>query len=122
MVEPPVEQPGPHLVNLPELLEFSDHGPQARLLFDSQEARLVGFALRAGQEIPGHRSPSQLLVQVIQGNLIFTVADQPFALHPGMVLQVAPNIQHNLRATEDTLMLLTMTPSPAYVHARIKEA
>ena len=50
MVEPPVEQPGTHLVNLPELLEFSDHGPQARLLFDSQEARLVGFALRAGQE------------------------------------------------------------------------
>lgn len=111
------EQSDARLIDLLEQLQFSEQGPQARLLADSQDARLVGFALRAGQEIKEHRSPSQLLVQVIDGNLTFTVAGQSFALCAGMVLQVGAGRLHHLRATSDTLMLLIMTPSPARIHA-----
>lgn len=114
--EPCVEQSGARLINLFEQLQFSGQGPQVRLLLESQEARLVGFALRAGQEIKKHRSPSQVLVQVITGSLTFTVADQPFSLRTGMVLQVNAGIPHHLRATADTLMLLIMTPSPVRLH------
>lgn len=113
MSEQRVEPPAARLINLREQLQFSDQHPQARILFESQDARLVGFALRAGQEIKAHRSPSQLLVQVIEGSLVFTVADQPFSLRAGMVLQVNAGVPHRLRATVDTLMLLVMTPDPA---------
>ena len=117
MSEPRIEPPAARLIELREQLQFSDQHPQARVLFESQDARLVGFALRAGQEINAHRSPSQLLAQVIEGSLIFTVADQPFSLRAGMVLQVNAGVWHNLRATTDTRMLLVMTPDPAQVHA-----
>lgn len=111
------ESPAARLINLREQVQFSDQGPQAHLLSESPEARLVGFALRAGQEIKEHRSPSQLLVQVIDGSLVFTVAEQSLTLRAGMVLQVDAGAPHSLRATSDTLMLLIMTPSPARVHA-----
>jgi quercetin dioxygenase-like cupin family protein len=117
MPELPHEPIAVRLIDLREQMQFSDQGPQAHLLSDSPDARLVGFALRAGQEIKEHRSPSQLLVQVIDGSLVFTVAAQSLTLHAGMVLQVEAGAPHSLRATSDTLMLLVMTPSPARVHA-----
>ena len=116
-----VEPPAARLIDLPEQLPFSDQHPQARILFESQDARLVGFALRAGQEIKAHRSPSQLLAQVIEGSLIFTVADQSFCLRAGMVLQIDAGVPHSLRATADTRMLLVMTPDPAHAHAESQD-
>lgn len=108
-------------LDLLDLLRYSDQGPQAQLLSESPSVRLVGFALRAGQEIKEHRSPSQLLVQVIDGNLTFTVSGQEFRLHAGAVLQVGAGILHHLHATADTRMLLVMTPSPASLHAEGRE-
>jgi quercetin dioxygenase-like cupin family protein len=117
MPEQRAEPPGARLIDLREQLQFDDQHPQACVLFESQDARLVGFALRAGQEIKAHRSPSPLLAQVIEGRLIFIVADQPFSLCAGMVLRIEAGVPHSLRATADTLMLLVMTPDPARVHA-----
>ncbi len=117
MSQPSHEQPAALLIDLLERLQFSDQGPQTQVLSEVPEARLVGFALRAGQEIREHRNPSRLLAQVIEGSLVFTVAEQPFPLRAGMVLQVDAGVAHSLRATADALMLLVMTPSPARVHA-----
>ena len=121
MSEQRVEPPAARLIDLREQLPFSGQQPQARLLAASQEARLVGFALRAGQEISAHRNPSQLLAQVIEGSLIFTVADQSFSLRAGMVLQVDAGVPHSLRATADTRMLLVMTPDPAHAHTESQD-
>lgn len=117
MSDPSYERPGAYLIDLLERLQFGDQGPRAQVLEDRPEVRLVGFALRSGQEIKEHRSPSRLLVQVIEGSLVFTVAAQPFSLRAGMVLQVDKGVPHSLHATADTLMLLVMTPGPADVHA-----
>lgn len=121
MSEQRVEPSAARLINLRELLPFSNQQPQARVLAPEKDARLVGFALRAGQEIKAHRSPSQLLAQVIEGDLIFTVADQPFSLHAGMLLQVDAGVPHRLRATADTLLLLVMTPDPARVYVKSQD-
>jgi quercetin dioxygenase-like cupin family protein len=117
MSEPSHERPAASLIDLLERLQFREQGPQAQVLEDRPEVRLVGFALRAEQEITEHRSPSRLFVQVIDGSLVFTVADQSFALRAGLVLQVDAGVPHSLRATSDALMLLVMTPSPARIHA-----
>lgn len=109
-------QPEVLTFDLLDLLDFSDAGPQALLVTDSGDARLVLFAMRKGQQIPEHRSPSQLIVQVIDGCVVFTVAGQIVSLRAGKVLLVAAGLEHHLQAEEDALMLLTMTPSPAKVH------
>ena len=97
-------------------LSFKDNGPRVQQLSESDDARLVGLALRAGQEIKEHRSPSRLTVQVIDGCLLFGAAGQEIRLRAGMVLQIDPGVPHHLRAETDTLLLLLMTPSPARVH------
>lgn len=109
-------QPDVLTFDLLDLLNFSDTGPQALLVTDSGDARLVLFAMRKGQQIPEHRSPSQLIVQVIDGCVAFTVAGRSVSLRAGKVLLVAAGLEHHLRAEEDALMLLTMTPSPAKIH------
>jgi quercetin dioxygenase-like cupin family protein len=117
-VQPAASSAQQHLLtfDLLPLLAFSEKGPQAQLISESESARLVLFALRAGQEINEHHSPSQLLVQALDGSLVFSAQGQSITLRAGMILQLAANIPHNVHATTDTLMLLTMTPSPAKAH------
>lgn len=121
MSEQRIEPPAARLIDLREQLQFSDQHPQARVLCEGQDTRVVGFALRAGQEINAHRSPNQLLAQVIDGSLIFTVADQSFCLRAGMILQIAAGAVHSLRATADTLLLLVMTSDPARKPAKSQD-
>jgi len=112
MSETRVDQDGLLLLDLREQLSFNDQGPRMQVLSERGDARLVGIALRAGQEIKEHRSPSRLTVQAVDGSLVFSVAGQDVYLRTGLVLQVDAGLPHHLRAETDTLLLLLMTPSP----------
>ena len=57
-------------------ISFNETGPHVQQLSEGDDARLVGLALRAGQEIKEHRSPSRLTVQAIDGCLLFGAAEE----------------------------------------------
>jgi quercetin dioxygenase-like cupin family protein len=116
MTESQDEQGATRLIDVRERPRFSERGPQVQILAESQSTRVLGLALRAGQEMREHQSASQLLVQVIGGNLVFSAAGQAYSLFPGMILQVDAHVPHHLHATTDTRVLLTMTPNPTSIH------
>lgn len=102
------------VLDLHSLTHFRDEGPSVQVLSDTGAARLVLFAFKAGQQLKEHRTSSQILVQVLQGSVAFTAADNSVTLHAGMVLQLEANVPHSLNATTDAVVLVTMTPSPSY--------
>ena len=108
------------VLDLLKSAQWSEQGPHSQLLADSEAARLVLLTLRAGKEIKEHRNASQLMLQVIDGCIVLTAADQQVTLRPGMVCQLAEGLPHQLRAEQDSVFLLTLTPSPAYREERAK--
>lgn len=112
MSELHTDQPDVRLLDLHARLTFDEQQFQAQILSESEHVRLIGFALRGGQEIKEHRNPNQIAVQVIEGSLIFTADGQEFSLQAGKVLQVGAQIPHSLRAISDTRVLLIMTLNP----------
>ena len=101
------------VLDLLKSVQWNEQGPHSQVLADSEAARLILLTLRAGKEIKEHRNASQLVLQVVDGCIVLTAAAQHVTLRPGMACQLAAGLPHQLRAEQDTVLLLTLTPDPA---------
>ncbi|GCE11581.1 cupin domain-containing protein [Tengunoibacter tsumagoiensis] len=102
--------------DLSQLAKYDDAKPHPQILSDNGSARLLLFSFKAGQTLPAHTNPSNLLVQVIQGEITFTASGQPHDLKVGTILEVRGHALHEVTAKTDALVLITMTPSPSEIH------
>jgi quercetin dioxygenase-like cupin family protein len=94
--------------DLQALATFREEGPAIRAVTETQHARFLLLAFKAGQQLKEHRTTSQLFVQVLRGHVIFTVQEQSFQLTAGTALQVAAATPHSLSAPVESVVLLTM--------------
>lgn len=117
--EEPAEEKGQEaasdftLFDIRTLTHFREEGPAVQVLSDTGAARMVQFAFRAGQHLKDHRTSSQILIQVLRGRIICTVAHRSIEVRAGMVLQVEAHVSHSVLAQTDAVILLIMTPSPS---------
>lgn len=83
------------------------------LIFDSIDVRLIVFRLAPGQEVAPHRSPSTVMLTVIQGEGVLVGGDGERRCRAGEVVLYAPGELHGMRAIDSELQLLaTITPRP----------
>ena len=101
-----------YLFDLQQLAHFDDKKPNVQILARSGHARQILFSFRAGQGLREHTTSSQIAVQVIACQLIFSVHEESKTLTPGQVVLLEAGVPHSLLAESDTIMLLTMTPDP----------
>lgn len=101
------------IFDLRALTHYQDDGPGVTVLSDSGAARTVLFAFRAGQQLKEHQTSSQILVQVLRGQIVFTAAGSSVPARSGMLLQLEANVRHGIVARTSAVVLVTMTPSPA---------
>ena len=108
-------KPGEMIVfDLQALTHFRDEGPYVQVLSDIGAARVVLFAFKAGQQLKEHRTSSQIQVQALRGHVTFEATGQSVELEEGMLLQLEAGIPHSVTAPSDAVILVTMTPGPAY--------
>jgi quercetin dioxygenase-like cupin family protein len=103
-----------HIFDLNRFAQFNNTKLNVQIIARSGHARQVLFSFRAGQGLRDHTTSSQIAVQVISGQLIFTENGESQTLTPGQLLLLEANILHSLQAESDTVMLLTMTPDPQH--------
>lgn len=92
-------------------------GIQTRKLFDRGHARLVLFAMDAGEELTEHSSPCRAFLVVRQGRGEVVADERTHVLEPGDVLHLPPGMPHSVFAHEAFVFLLTLvredsTPAP----------
>lgn len=103
-----------HFFDLNQLAKFDDAKPNVQMIARSGHVRQILFSLRPGQGLREHSTSSQIAVQVISGQLIFTTNESSQSLTAGQLLLLEANLPHSLQAECDTVMLLTLTPDPQY--------
>jgi quercetin dioxygenase-like cupin family protein len=69
------------------------------------------FGFDAGEELTEHRTARPAVVQVLAGRLRFTANGEELDAGPGFWLHMPSGTPHSLRATEPTVMLLTLLRS-----------
>ena len=87
--------------------------PATQLLHDSADVRVVAFSLQPGQEVKPHRSPSSVLLQVIDGEGDFSGENGELHLSAGDAALYERDELHGIRAGDGPLRFLAIiTPRP----------
>lgn len=77
-------------------IALAHHGP----------VRLILFAFVAGGRMPEHRAPGWVTIHVLRGSLGVRTPTAHHVLTAGRLLTLAPDVPHDVEATEESDMLL----------------
>ncbi len=106
-----------HLLDIPETLRAlraeafpSANGHRQIALMHQGPVRLILFAFEAGGHMPQHRAPGWVTIHVLRGSLNVRTVDALHEVSEGTLLSLAPDLQHDVEATEETDMLLGIYP------------
>jgi quercetin dioxygenase-like cupin family protein len=88
---------------------YERSGRAGRTLAKSGRFRLVLTAMKKGNEINTHQADSPMTLQVVKGALRFRTNGEEYTLSHGQVLFFGPGEAHDIRATEDSALLLTLS-------------
>jgi quercetin dioxygenase-like cupin family protein len=100
----------------PSLL--AKHGRTARTLVKAGSFRLTLMALGPRGDLPMHSTDGPVSIQVLAGDVEFTVLGQPYQLAIGELIVLAPGVEHAARSIGGCTLLLTVVhndtggPSP----------
>ena len=102
-----VSESSAHL-NLGETLPVAVESTTSRVLVTNDVLRIVQFTFDTGEMLAEHTSPRAVAVQLVSGQMLFTVAGTEHAMVEGDVIYLAPNAPHSLVAETPCRMTLVM--------------
>lgn len=102
----PHAQPGDVIDVRPLADAFSDS--KTTPLIQTSHVKVIRMVLPAGKALSEHTAPGDIIVQCLEGNIIFTTMGQPKTLQAGDLLYLTAGELHALEAVEDSSFLLTI--------------
>jgi len=84
-------------------------GRVGRTLVKAGSLRLTLTVVAKGVEIGTHHAVSPMTLQPVEGRLRYRVGDEEFEIGEGQVLFFGPGHAQDIRALEDTALLLTIS-------------
>jgi quercetin dioxygenase-like cupin family protein len=99
----------PRLRELREDDSYRRSGRLGRTLAKSGRMRITLVALNGGIEVGTHHAESPMTIQLLEGSLSFTVAGREHELKAGQLLFFGPGEAHDIRALEESALLLTLS-------------
>jgi len=82
--------------------------PVSVSLLRTANLQLLRLVLPAGHHMPQHRVPGELTIQCLQGRAVVGTPQGPRALSPGQLMALAGNEPHDVRASEASVLLVTL--------------
>lgn len=79
---------------------------QFRQIFGNGNGGVVLVAFKAGQKLDTHTAPAEVMVNVLEGEIEFTMMDKVHTIKAGEFLLMGANVPHSVLAKADTKMML----------------
>ncbi len=97
-----------------ELFHFANHKPWqsglfSKLLVKADDLRVLLIAMDVGATMKEHHADGTITIHVLQGGLRLRVQEKPQDLQSGQILTLAPGIQHDIEARDDSAFLVTIS-------------
>jgi quercetin dioxygenase-like cupin family protein len=84
------------------------HGRRQMALFRHGPETVALYSFEPGAKLPGHVIEGPVLIQVLNGRLKVRTQSTEHELATGMLLRLAPNVEHDVEAIDAADMLLTV--------------
>lgn len=95
------------VIDLKGLVDYQESTIVSRQIIIEESGDVTIFAMSKGQEIQAHSAPFDALVQVLEGEGIYTIDNEDKKVKAGEILIMPANILHAIKAEENFKWLLT---------------
>jgi quercetin dioxygenase-like cupin family protein len=83
-------------------------GQNARTLIKYDDFRVVLIALAAEARMPAHKADGRISIHVLSGHIQLSASGRTFNLRSGGLLAIDHGVSHDVRALEESAVLLTI--------------
>ena len=81
----------------------------SKTLVKEQDMRVVLSIMEPGAQMKSHHADGSVSVQVLRGTVHLRAQAEDHELHSGQMLTLPPSIRHDLRASEPSAVLITLS-------------
>jgi quercetin dioxygenase-like cupin family protein len=104
-----------------DLSELTVEPHQPEVLISADEGRAIAIQLPAGEQLDEHQVHERAWLVVVDGRVELADPDgDTVSGGPGLFAEFDPNERREVRATEDTRLLLILSPWPGEGHPRLR--
>lgn len=93
---------------LAPLVDYAVDSIVSKTILDKSAGTITLFAFDKGQKLSEHTSPYDAVVQVLDGQGLFTIGAEDVNVSAGQIIIMPANVPHSVAAKENFKMLLTM--------------
>lgn len=80
-------------------------------IFNNENGGVALVAFKGGQKLDTHTAPAEVMVNVLEGEVEFTILDKPHTLRGGEFLLLGADVPHSVFAhTDAKVMLIKVKP------------
>lgn len=83
--------------------------PKIEVLFETDFTKEIRIAFKKYQVMKEHKTPYPIVVEIFEGAIEFGVRGKKHPLQKGALLALDGEVPHNLKATENSIVRLTLT-------------
>lgn len=91
-----------------------------RRIVDSPEIGIVNLILKPGEIVPDHKTPVDVLFQIMEGKGTITIGDETQVVQAGDFVVSPRDIPHGLKADQDSLFSVFVIKTPNSVKSAAK--
>lgn len=90
-------------------IAFNANKPLISVLFETNFTKEIRIVLKKGTHMSKHKSQHPIVIEIVEGSIQFGVDDKMHTLDKGHLLALEGNVPHNLIATADSIVRLTLS-------------
>lgn len=94
--------------NLIDLTEYEKGNLKKVDLMQEEKVIMKMLALAAGDSVPTHSASGNALIYILEGEVLFTIDDNPLTLCTGNSVAMTTDAPHSLKAITDVKVLVTI--------------
>ena len=90
-------------------LEFNENKPAIKAILETDFTKEIRILMRENQEMKEHQTPFPIVVELLEGKIIFGVEGQNYEFKKGDLLTLSGGVPHNLIAKKESVIRLTLS-------------
>lgn len=90
-------------------LEYNENKPAITVLMETETSKEIRIAMKNGQLMKEHQTPFPITVELFEGSLEFGVEGKVLSLKKGDLISLDGGVPHDLKATSDSVVRLTLS-------------
>lgn len=97
------------LTSLLKDLTYGDKTPVITKLIENDATKEIRIVFKKGQEMKEHKTKFPITVEIFEGKIGFGINNVAHILKKGDIVSLAPNVSHNLIASENSIVRLSLS-------------